>query len=267
MAASINFLSVDAQLPLTAGAEGVDYKSSEGFKKAKAVLVPAFASGTTAYSVEVPAGTSHINVMATSFSRAVVKINGQPGNMALVALGPIAITLEEGGAVVGAYTLSPKVLATGAHDAEVIMHEKAPVVSADAAAAAPQSHGHAHAQPHAHSHGGVACTADHGAAAPAPAPEKHAHSHGGVACTEDHKEEHQHHGHGHGAAKEPVKIVHPEDIAGDDGAPRHAQSHGHAHAQPHAHSHGGVACTEEHKEEEKKEEHHGHAHHAHGHGH
>jgi hypothetical protein len=92
------------------------------------------------YAVEVPAGTSHVNVMATSFSRATIKINGTPGNMSCVDIRgttSIAITLEEGGAVVSTYTLVPKMLATGAANAEVIMHEK------PAVAAAPV-HGHSH---------------------------------------------------------------------------------------------------------------------------
>ena len=48
-------------------------KSSEGFKKAKATLSPAFASNVNAYDVLVPIGTTHLNIMATSFSRASVK--------------------------------------------------------------------------------------------------------------------------------------------------------------------------------------------------
>lgn len=163
---------VDAQLPLSEGGD-VDYKSSEGFKKAKASLVPAFAPSVAEYTVEVPPGTTHVNVMATSFSQATVKINGTPGNMSCVdirGLAKIAVTLEERGTVVGGYALAPVVVEGGAAEAEVIMHEKPPVEGADAA-------------PHVHTHGGVPCTADHG----------HGHGHG------EKKEDHGHgHGHGHG---------------------------------------------------------------------
>jgi hypothetical protein len=154
---------VDAQLPLT---EGGEVRGDVGFKKGKATLVPAFASAVSAYAVEVPPGTTHINVMASSFSRATVKINGTPGNMACVdirGVPQIAITLEENGVEVGSYALTPAAVA-GHHHTETIMHEKPPVAGSEAAA-------------HVHTHGGVACTADHGEKAKAPEPASHGHAH------------------------------------------------------------------------------------------
>ena len=227
-------LQVDAQLPLN---EGGEVKGDVGFKKAKATLVPAFASAVTAYAVEVPPGTTHVNVMASSFSRATVKVNGMPGNMACVDVrggGKIAITLEENGAVVGGYELTPTAV-EGHHHTETIMHEKAPVAGSEAAA-------------HVHTHGGVACTADHGEAAAAAEP-AHGHSHDGgkTACTEDHSS----HGHGHGdkaKAAEPASHSHDggkTDCDGTTAACKAAGDHGHGHgakvAEPESHGHAHAA--------------------------
>ena len=145
-------LQVDAQIPLTEGGE-VDHTKSEGFKKAKATLSPAFSSAVTEYVVDVPAGTTHVNVMATSFSGASVKIADVPGNMCCVdirgGVSAVPITLELNGAVAATYVLRPNVTADTAADARVVMHEKPPVAPEDAPA-------------HVHMHGGVPCTADHG---------------------------------------------------------------------------------------------------------
>jgi hypothetical protein len=162
-------------------------KSSEGFKKAKATLSPAFASNVNAYDVLVPIGTTHLNIMATSFSRASVKIDGHPGNMAVVAVkdgAAVSVTLHDGAdgdGVVATYVLTAK--ASGdASGAVTILHEKPPVAADDAA-------------PHTHMHGGVACTADHSKDGDA-----HGHSHDGgkTTCTKDH-------GHSHDGGKTEVR--------------------------------------------------------------
>ena len=121
----------------------MDHTKSEGFKKATVALSPAFSSAVTDYAVDVPAGTTHVNVMATSFSGAAIKIANTPGNMNCVdirgGVASIAITLELDGAVAATYTLRPNVTAAQAADARVVMHEKPPVEADDAA-------------PHAHTH-------------------------------------------------------------------------------------------------------------------
>ena len=233
MAAVINFLSVDAQLPLVEGGE-VNFKASEGFKKAPAVLEPKFDGAVTAYEVVCPKGTTHVSIGATSFT-ASVTINGVPGNMSSVDVrndvSSISLVLEKpAGTVVNQYTLTPKISDLDAETSEV-KFEKAPVPAADAA-------------PHAHSHGGVPCTADHSG------DETHGHSHDGgkTQCTEDH-------GHGHGEKKE-----------------EHGHGHGHGDEkeEKHGHSHDGgkTECTEDHGHGhghgEQKEEKHGHGH---GHSH
>ena len=183
----------------------MDHTKSEGFKKAKATLSPAFSSAVTEYVVDVPAGTTHVNVMATSFSGASVKIADVPGNMCCVdirgGVSAVPITLELNGAVAATYVLRPNVTADTAADARVVMHEKPPVAPEDAPA-------------HVHMHGGVPCTADHGEDGEDghDHSHKHGHSHDGgkTECHEDHghghgekKEEHGHgHGHGHGEKKE-----------------------------------------------------------------
>lgn len=180
MACVINFLSVDAQLPLEEGGE-VNFKASAGFKKAPATLEPAFDGAVTAYDVVVPKGTTHVSVGATSFA-ASVKINGTPGNMLSVDItsgAAVSIVLEKpAGEKVNEYVLTPRI-SDSAGDVTEVKFEKAPAPAADAA-------------PHAHSHGGVPCTADH-------SQDAHGHSHDGgkTQCTEDHG-----HGHGHGEKKE-----------------------------------------------------------------
>ena len=226
-------LQVDAQIPLTEGGE-VDHTKSEGFKKAKATLSPAFSSAVTEYVVDVPAGTTHVNVMATSFSGASVKIADVPGNMCCVdirgGVSAVPITLELNGAVAATYVLRPNVTADTAADARVVMHEKPPVAPEDAPA-------------HVHMHGGVPCTADHGEDGEDghDHSHKHGHSHDGgkTECHEDDGHGHEH-GHSH-----------------DGGKTECHEDHGHGHGEKkeeHGHGHG-------HGHGEKKEEH------GHGHGH
>ena len=240
MAAVINFLSVDAQLPLDEGGE-VNFKSSAGLKKAPATLEPAFDGAVTAYDVVVPKGTTHVSVGATSFA-ASVKINGTPGNMLSVDIrngAAVSIVLEKpAGEKVNEYVLTPRISDSAGETTEV-KFEKPPVPAADAA-------------PHTHSHGGVPCTADH-------SQDAHGHSHDGgkTQCTEDHGHGH---GHGHGEKKE-EKHGHGHGHSHDGGKTQCTEDHGHGHG----HGHG-----------EKKEESHGHGHghgekkeekHGHGHGH
>ena len=238
MACVINFLSVDAQLPLEEGGE-VNFKASAGFKKAPATLEPAFDGAVTAYDVVVPKGTTHVSVGATSFA-ASVKINGTPGNMLSVDIrngAAVSIVLEKpAGEKVNEYVLTPRISDSAGETTEV-KFEKPP--AADAA-------------PHTHSHGGVPCTADH-------SQDAHGHSHDGgkTQCTEDHGHGH---GHGHGEKKE-EKHGHGHGHSHDGGKTQCTEDHGHGHG----HGHG-----------EKKEESHGHGHdhgekkeekHGHGHGH
>ena len=222
----------------------MDHTKSEGFKKAKATLSPAFSSAVTEYVVDVPAGTTHVNVMATSFSGAAVKIADVPGNMCCVdirgGVAAVAITLELNGAVAATYVVRPNVTADAAPDARVVMHEKPPVAPEDAPA-------------HVHMHGGVPCTADHGEDGEHGHghSHKHGHSHDGgkTECHEDHGHSHKH-GHSHDGGKTECH----ED---------HGHGHGHGHGEKkeeHGHGHHG------HGHGEKKEEHgHGHSHHGHGH--
>jgi hypothetical protein len=208
MTAVINFLSVDAQLPLVEGGE-VNFKTSEGFKKAPAVLVPKFDGAVTAYQLVVPRGTTHVSIGATSFA-ASVKINGTPGNMLSVDIrngAAVSIVLETAGATVNEYRLTPEISEDAGETTEVTF-EKPPVPATDAA-------------PHAHSHGGEPCTADHGDVS-------HGHSHDGgkTQCTKDHGD----HGHGHGTR---------------DGGEKKEEKHGHSHdggktecRDDHGHGHG-----------------------------
>ena len=210
---------VDAQLPLTEGGS-VDFKSSDGFKKAKATLSPAFDASVKAYDVEVPAGTSHVVIAATSFAAA-VKINGRPGNMSSVDVRPdagvasVVVTLESSpGVVVNEYVLTPKFSAAAADDAVEVKFEKPAVDPADAA-------------PHTHTHGGVPCTADH-------SQDDHGHSHDGgkTQCHEDHG-----HGHGHGEKKE--EHGHSHDCGKTECHEDHGHGHGHGEKkEEHGHGHG-----------------------------
>ena len=70
--------------------------------------------------------------MATSFSSATVKINGIIGNMSVTdirGVASVAITLEENGAVVSTYTLTPQLTANETAG-EVVMHDKPKVGAA-----------------------------------------------------------------------------------------------------------------------------------------
>ena len=241
---------MDAQLPLTEGGS-VDFKSSDGFKKAKATLSPAFDASVKAYDVEVPAGTSHVVIAATSFAAA-VKINGRPGNMSSVDVRPdagvasVVVTLESSPvSSFNEYVLTPKFSAAAADDAVEVKFEKPAVDPADAA-------------PHTHTHGGVPCTADH-------SQDDHGHSHDGgkTQCHEDHG-----HGHGHGEKKE--EHGHSHDCGKTECHEDHGHGHGHGEKkEEHGHSHdcGKTECHEDHGHGhghgEKKEEHG----HGHGHGH
>ena len=243
---------MDAQLPLTEGGS-VDFKSSDGFKKAKATLSPAFDASVKAYDVEVPAGTSHVVIAATSFAAA-VKINGRPGNMSSVDVRPdagvasVVVTLESSpGVVVNEYVLTPKFSAAAADDAVEVKFEKPAVDPADAA-------------PHTHTHGGVPCTADH-------SQDDHGHSHDGgkTQCHEDH-------GHSHDGGKTQCHEDHGHSHDGGKTECHEDHGHGHGHGEKkeeHGHSHdcGKTECHEDHGHGhghgEKKEEHG----HGHGHGH
>ena len=84
----LNFLSFTAQIPLR---EGEDLRSSEakGFTKTKLnkELQPPFdGSKCFSYTLKVPKGTTHVGVMATSFSGCTLKINDEIGNMSVVEL-------------------------------------------------------------------------------------------------------------------------------------------------------------------------------------
>ena len=221
----------------------MDHTKSEGFKKATVALSPAFSSAVTDYAVDVPAGTTHVNVMATSFSGAAIKIANTPGNMNCVdirgGVASIAITLELDGAVAATYTLRPNVTAAQAADARVVMHEKPPVEADDAA-------------PHAHTHNGVACTADHSK------DESHGHGHG-------EKKEHSHgHGHSHDGGKTECTADHSKEEGHGHGHGEKKKEHSHGHG--HSHDGGKTECHEDHGHghghgEDKKKEH------SHGHGH
>ena len=206
MACVINFLSVDAQLPLEEGGE-VNFKASAGFKKAPATLEPAFDGAVTAYDVVVPKGATHVSIGATSFA-ASVKINGTPGNMLSVDIrsgAAVSIVLEKpAGEKVNEYVLTPRI-SDSAGDVTEVKFEKAPAPAAEAA-------------PHAHSHGGVPCTADH-------SQDAHGHSHDGgkTQCTADHSQDA--HGHSHDGGKTQCT----ED---------HGHGHGHGHGEKKEESHG-----------------------------
>ena len=255
MAVVLNFLNVDALVPLEGHAD-----LKEGFTRVPLTLSPPFTPSVLSYTALAPLSASALSIGATSFSKAGVRLNDAPGSLRQVALpaaeavSSLSATLhsQPDGAELARYTVtvtrSDKASAAG----ETVKIDTSVPAPAPAAAAA-----------HAHSHGGVPCTADHGhghGAAAAEAP-KHGHSHDGVACTADHGAEK--HGHAHA---EPPKHGHSHDggataCTKDHGEPAHghahaeqAKAHGHAHAEPekaHGHSHAE----------------HGHAHAEHGHAH
>jgi hypothetical protein len=240
----LNFLSFTAQIPLN---EGEDLRSSEakGFTKTKLTkddVQPAFdGSKCFSYAVTVPKGTTHVGVMATSFSGCALKINDTNGNMSVVELSQaknaIKVTLHETADADEAkttYEIRVHVSEETAKDGEVVMKEKE--VPEDQKVV------------HTHSHDGVPCTHDHG------------HSHDGVPCDKDHSKDGEEHGHGHGHGHK--KHAHSHDgVPCDKDHSKDGEEHGHGHSH-HGHGHG-------HGEEKKKEEEHGHghSHHSHGHGH
>ena len=88
--AFLNFLSFTAQIPLN---EGEDLRSAEakGFTKTK----PSFdGSNCFSYALIVPKGTTHVGVMATSFSGRALKINDVNGNMSVVELSEAKNTIK-----------------------------------------------------------------------------------------------------------------------------------------------------------------------------
>ena len=234
--AFLNFLSFTAQIPLN---EGEDLRSAEakGFTKTKLSstedLKPSFdGSKCFSYALTVPKGTTHVGVMATSFSGRALKINDVNGNMSVVELiseakNTIKVTLHNNeGEVETSYEIQVNVSEEAAKDGEVVMKEKE--VPKDTKAV------------HAHSHDGVPCDKDHSKDGEHTG---HGHSHHAHGHGEEKKEEHGHGHHGHSHDGVPCDKDHSKD--GEH------TGHGHSH---HAHGHG----------EEKKEEH-GHGHHGHSH--
>ena len=190
----LNFLSATAQAPLEAGE---DLRSSEakGFKKTKVTLSPDFLSSIEEYVVCVPKDTTHVGIMATSFSGSKMRMNGTKGNMSVVKIedgSKISISLHESdeneAEALKTYHVQVKISEETAiaddKKTEVVMKEKEKF---------PGQEAHAHT----HSHDGVPCMHDHGTTA-------HGHSHDGKDCNDkDCKHEsHSHiheskHGHSH----------------------------------------------------------------------
>ena len=205
----LNFLSFTAQIPLR---EGEDLRSSEakGFTKTKLnkELQPPFdGSKCFSYTLKVPKGTTHVGVMATSFSGCTLKINDVIGNMSVVELSKVAknavkVTLHESddGESKATYEIQVDVSEEEAKDGEVVMKEKE----------VPEDK-----KVHAHSHDGVQCTKDHSKDGKehghGQGHKEHGHLHDGVPCDKDHSkdEEHGHghsyHSHGHGHSDEETK--------------------------------------------------------------
>ena len=234
--AFLNFLSFTAQIPLN---EGEDLRSAEakGFTKTKLSsmedLKPSFdGSKCFSYALTVPKGTTHVGVMATSFSGRALKINDVNGNMSVVELiseakNTIKVTLHNNeGEVETSYEIQVNVSEEAAKDGEVVMKEKE--VPKDTKAV------------HAHSHDGVPCDKDHSKDGEHTG---HGHSHHAHGHGEEKKEEHGHGHHGHSHDGVPCDKDHSKD--GEHTVTRfwlpvfkNRNSH-------HAHGHG----------EEKKEEH------------
>ena len=125
----LNFLSFTAQIPLC---EGEDLRSSEakGFTKTKLnkELQPPFdGSKYLSYALKVPKGTTHVGVMATSFSGCTLKINDVIGNMSVVELTKVAkntvkVSLHESND--GESKATYKIQVDVSEDGEVVMKEK-----------------------------------------------------------------------------------------------------------------------------------------------
>ena len=155
--AFLNFLSFTAQIPLN---EGEDLRAAEakGFTKTKLSstedLKPSFDGSTCfSYALTVPKGTTHVVVMATSFSGRALKMNDVNGNMSVVELiseakNTIKVTLHSNeGEVETSYEIQVNVSEEAAKDGEVVMKEKEVPKNTEAV--------------HAHSHDGVPCDKDH----------------------------------------------------------------------------------------------------------
>ena len=209
----LNFLSFTAQIPLH---EGEDLRASEakGFTKIKlneALQPPFDGSKCFSYALKVPKGTTHVGVMATSFSGCTLKINDVIGNMSVVELSTaknaVKVTLHESdnGESKATYEIQVDVSEEEAQGGEVVMKEKD----------VPEDQ-----KVHAHSHDGVPCTKDHSKDGEehghghGHGHKEHGHSHDGVPCDKDHSKEcceekhdhgHSHHSHGHGHGDEETK--------------------------------------------------------------
>ena len=228
----LNFLSFTAQIPLC---EGEDLRSSEakGFTKTKLnkELQPPFdGSKYLSYALKVPKGTTHVGVMATSFSGCTLKINDVIGNMSVVKLTKVAkntvkVTLHESndGESKATYKIQVDVSEEEAKDGEVVMKEKG-VPEDKKVHAHPHSHdgvpctkdhskdgeehGHGHKE-HVHSHDGLPCDKDHST------DEEQRHSHDDVPCDKDHSTDeerghgHSQYSHGHGHDDEETKKEEP----------------------------------------------------------
>ena len=190
----LNFLSFTAQIPLC---EGEDLRSSEakGFTKTKLnkELQPPFdGSKYLSYALKVPKGTTHVGVMATSFSGCTLKINDVIGNMSVVELTKVAkntvkVSLHESndGESKATYKIQVDVSEEEAKDGEVVMKEKG--VPEDKKVHA-----------YLHSHDGVPCTKDHSKDGEehGHGHKEHVHSHDDVPCDKDHSTDEER-GHGH----------------------------------------------------------------------
>lgn len=209
----LNFLSFTAQIPLC---EGEDLRSSEakGFTKTKLnkELQPPFdGSKYLSYALKVPKGTTHVGVMATSFSGCTLKINDVIGNMSVVELTKVAkntvkVTVHESndGESKATYKIQVDVSEEEAKDGEVVMKEKG--VPEDKKVHA-----------HLHSHDGVPCTKDHSKDGEEHwhGHKEHVHSHDDVPCDKDHSTDeerghgHSQYSHGHGHDDEETKKEEP----------------------------------------------------------
>jgi len=287
--AKVNSLKLTAQAPLRAGE---DLRSSEsvGFKKTK-IAADKFNLNEDVfdYDVRVPNGTTHVAVMATTFSQCKVKINSYNGNMNTIDIrggadddekNVIRVSIHEQDESESLCTYVIKVSVSSDDDdttfdegkSTIVLNEKEVPTNAQVHShshdgvpctkdhAKEEGHhhdddGHNH---HAHSHDGgkTECTHDHVAEKKE---EKHSHSHGGEPCTKDHSKEeddghhghsHNNHGHGHGEKKEEEKSV-KHSHGGVDCPCGNPEPHeGHAAVETHSHSHSHSSG-------------HGHSHHAH----
>lgn len=159
----------------------------------------------------MPKGTTHVGVMATSFSGCTLKINDVIGNMSVVELTKVAkntvkVSLHESndGESKATYKIQVDVSEEEAKDGEVVMKEKG--VPEDKKVHA-----------HLHSHDGVPCTKDHSKDGEehGHGHKEHVHSHDDVPCDKDHSTDeerghgHSQYSHGHGNDDEETKKEEP----------------------------------------------------------